>query len=447
MTTRYVEAGPVLSASNITFFSVDLSWTDISIANFVRVTGYRLYRGLGANPTSWSLIRSQSGLTYTDSGLGENTTYSYYVVGTYENGMPTRPSNIVTIKTSYSLTYMYALRSGGFDIIDVHDPTSMFRVSTLGYSQGTNIAEQYADPDYLYWANIGKVNIFKTTPDPLNPTNPYSALWFHQMVVRRNLGTFNNKMFCWLGSTGGGTLGMYCLDISDPSNPSQIGFNNCSTDTFISSGIYLPAQSALAFDPSAGYLWLCYYLTGNGAFVYRFSVGSNGAIGNPEQKYTHLYAGMQGCNVGFIYGGAYWFIWNGVQLESYKLDGSGPLYSAMALPGAPFDFHYQAARVSGNYLYLGADGANAAHSPIIVIDLTTRTVVASIGPTNTNCNGFTLAGTHLFYTSGTSVYAYDISNPLAPNLIGTLNGLPAQLAGISGYSSKGWAGNNGGCET
>jgi len=441
---RLIPAGPILSVTGQDYQSISLAWTDISQPG-IPVIGYQIYRGLGSSPSSFSLIATVGRqLTYVDQGLSPSTTYSYYVVGIYQPGLLTSPSNIVTDTTAAAIPWLYALRSGAMDIYNVADPAHMsLNNSDTAYSQGSTANQQLADSDYLYLANDGKVGIYRWSANPTAPTNPFLYSHASQIIVRRGLTNYNNLMLLWVGSPFA-DIGIYTYNISNPASPTQL--YHSTGDSELAAGQKGPGHSAFAFDPVGGKLWFCTAWTGYKYEISYFPIASDGTIGAMNTMYQTIWGGSNEASMAFIYNGRFWYNQNQTWLKSYYMNGGGEAMTPWTWPGAAGDFHYQPPRiVGGHYAIFGADGANAAHGALIVVDLNTMTVVANIGTLNTQCTSFTIAGPYLFYVTGTTLYAYNISNPTSPSLVSSLGSLPASAIGLTGYASTGWDGNNGLC--
>src|SRR5947208_15208922 len=69
-----------LTATAVSGSQINLSWT--ASTDDVGVTGYRVERCQGAGCTSFAPITTAGGATYSDTGLGANTSYSYRVRAT-----------------------------------------------------------------------------------------------------------------------------------------------------------------------------------------------------------------------------------------------------------------------------------------------------------------------------------------------------------------------------
>ncbi len=74
-----VPAAPTASASTISYNSVKVSWSSVPGAS-----GYQVYRATSQNG-SYSLVKTTSSLSYTNTGLGTGTAY-YYKVRPYASG-------------------------------------------------------------------------------------------------------------------------------------------------------------------------------------------------------------------------------------------------------------------------------------------------------------------------------------------------------------------------
>src|SRR5439155_23044407 len=76
---------------------INLSWTGST--DDVGVTGYPVERCQGAGCTSFAPVGTAAGTTYSDTGLGANTSYSYRVRATDAAGNPSGYSNVASATT------------------------------------------------------------------------------------------------------------------------------------------------------------------------------------------------------------------------------------------------------------------------------------------------------------------------------------------------------------
>src|SRR2546430_15754045 len=76
---------------------INLSWTGST--DDVGVTGYPVERCQGAGCASFAPIGTAAGTTYSDTGLGANTSYSYRVRATDAAGNPSGYSNVASATT------------------------------------------------------------------------------------------------------------------------------------------------------------------------------------------------------------------------------------------------------------------------------------------------------------------------------------------------------------
>src|SRR5213076_1255747 len=86
-----------LTATAVSGSQINLSWT--ASTDDVGVTGYRVERCQGAGCTSFAPIATAGGATYSDTGLGANTTYTYRVRATDAAGNPSGYSEVASATT------------------------------------------------------------------------------------------------------------------------------------------------------------------------------------------------------------------------------------------------------------------------------------------------------------------------------------------------------------
>src|SRR5256884_370194 len=86
-----------LTATAVSGSQINLSWT--ASTDDVGVTGYPVERCQGAGCTSFAPIATAGGPTYSDTGLGANTTYTYRVRATDAAGNLSAYSNVASTTT------------------------------------------------------------------------------------------------------------------------------------------------------------------------------------------------------------------------------------------------------------------------------------------------------------------------------------------------------------
>src|SRR5207302_3857460 len=86
-----------LTATAVGGSQINLSWT--ASTDDVGVTGYPVERCQGAGCTSFAPIGTAGGPTYSDTGLGANTSYSYRVRATDAAGNPSGYSEVASATT------------------------------------------------------------------------------------------------------------------------------------------------------------------------------------------------------------------------------------------------------------------------------------------------------------------------------------------------------------
>src|SRR5213079_1596625 len=86
-----------LTATAVSGSQINLNWT--ASTDDVGVTGYRVERCQGAGCTSFAPIATAGGTTYSDTGLGANTTYTYRVRATDAAGNPSGYSEVASATT------------------------------------------------------------------------------------------------------------------------------------------------------------------------------------------------------------------------------------------------------------------------------------------------------------------------------------------------------------
>jgi hypothetical protein len=438
--TRLYPAAPVLSAGAIGYSSFALSWTDISLRG-IPVIGYQIWRGTGAAPQSFTLIGTtgQGVLTYTDSTVSPGTTYTYYVVGDYDVNRFTSWSNYIT-GTTLAFRYAYTMRGGGMDIYDFLVPASPANAATLtdaNHNQGGNAAiVQVSDPTYI-WINDGTtLYTYQWQGHELNPVLVNTMANAQNALVRRGVASRNNLLFIYNTNTAF----IQSYDISNPASPSLIS-QQAAPSQFL-------GKNGFVYDPISNKLVAAFYNNFNMSGLFTLTVDAAGNLGSPQNIANLSPAFGLTLNMGFLYNGLYWVQSQFQTYSAWKIDGSGQGTGGGGLPGATYDFSGCAVKVKGNYAFICASASNVAHQAILVYDLRTWTLVASLGGTSNTCNSLMITGNMLIYAIGGVVSAYDITALLAsggaPVLLGSVTG-PAEPNGLTGYISDQWAGQNGGC--
>lgn len=115
------------SASTTAPKAINLSWAAPSTSPPIPLTGYYLYRGA-------TLIATQSGTTFTDTGLAYNTSYTYTVYAYNANGQSATPaSTSATTAVACSNAESYTIGGSG---VAVTVPTGCFKVRIRALSGG-----------------------------------------------------------------------------------------------------------------------------------------------------------------------------------------------------------------------------------------------------------------------------------------------------------------------
>src|SRR5213076_3340337 len=95
--TQAPTAPGTLTATAASGSQINLSWT--AATDNVGVTGYPVERCQGAGCTSFAPVGTAAGPTYSDTGLGANSSYSYRVRATDAAGNPSEYSNVASATT------------------------------------------------------------------------------------------------------------------------------------------------------------------------------------------------------------------------------------------------------------------------------------------------------------------------------------------------------------
>src|SRR5437773_2141072 len=95
--TQPPTAPGTLTATAVSGSQINLSW--VASMDNVGVTGYPVERCQGAGCTSFAPIGTAAGTTYSDAGLGANSSYSYRVRATDAAGNPSGYSNVASATT------------------------------------------------------------------------------------------------------------------------------------------------------------------------------------------------------------------------------------------------------------------------------------------------------------------------------------------------------------
>jgi hypothetical protein len=432
-------AGPVLSLTSTTTTTANLAWTDISIPG-AGVVGYRLYRGTGSTPSSFTLLATLGvQLTYGDSGLAQGGTYTYFVVGIYDSGVPTGQSNYLTISTS-PIYYAYSTHVNRVDVYDVHNPASMSlpqsNVSSIsGASNQSGACLSMSDYMWLWSANT--VWLYNWAANNLNPTqvqnNVFTYLNTKGLIIRRGVATRNN--FAFIVDTGAGAW--KCFDITTPGTPTEVGSFNLPYAGSV-------GHHTLAFDAVNNRLiGYAADLSSHGVLQY-MAVASNGALSNLTTLSVDG-SGLDGWAGGFIWGGYYWVLARTGYLQNYTLAGAAGGTAWQVSNTGTNKYVQTPARLLQNRYAFFTSATSDANPSIVYVDMNNGTVY-SLGGTNVAVTNLLLSNNILFYTVGTTIFAYDMTNATSPQLLGSAN--TGQLfGGLTGYISSGWDGNNGLCLT
>ncbi len=127
-----IESEPVpptptgLSCSSVSTSRIDLSWNTVSTA-----TGYKIYRCTGAYCSPTTRVRTQTGTSWSNTGLSSDTVYRYRVKA-YNKAGDSPYSNIVTCKTRSkedASGYLYCYTSSSNSI-----------TVSYGYTKGSNVS-------------------------------------------------------------------------------------------------------------------------------------------------------------------------------------------------------------------------------------------------------------------------------------------------------------------
>src|SRR5256885_2275790 len=95
-----------LTATAVSGSQINLSWT--ASTDDVGGTGDPVERCQGAGGTGFAPIATAGGATYSDTGLGANTSYSYRVRATDAAGNPSGYSNVASATTPATPTGLVA---------------------------------------------------------------------------------------------------------------------------------------------------------------------------------------------------------------------------------------------------------------------------------------------------------------------------------------------------
>jgi hypothetical protein len=449
--TLYTLAGPVLSLTQNGFTSVVLGWTNISVGEYAQaapIVAYRLYRGLGVNPQSFTLIASLGNvLTYTDNTVSSGTVYTYYVQGIYETGTTTAWSNLLTFQT-LALQYVYTLRTSGgqLDIYDVSNVNSPTFVQTRNPGVSNSIPWiSFSQADYMWIDGNGQIFLFQWGGSPLNPTFVGGGAWLNvgtgQAIMRRGTATRNNLFFA---ANGGANIKSY--DISTVTTP--------VLKSTVSWTVAASATRAMAFDAVNNHLILWERNGSTEGGMELWDVAADGTLSQngTTTKYFHLDNGGRDFANCFMYNGFYYIVSSypdglSSNLQRFRVDGSGQdnSYGSAHMSGGSATVNACSARVQGHYAYFGKNNNGLeSHKSVFIVDLNNSASVTELGTVNATCNGLMLSGNYLLFTEGSTLFIYDVTTPTNPQFLGSCNNGPAVFNGITGYLGDGW-GNNGLC--
>lgn len=445
--TRYIPEAPILSLVNRTYNTVTLGWTDISRPG-IPIVGYKLYRGNGASPTSFSLlIQLGAVLQYVDNTVVSGQTYTYYIVGIYNDGLTTPGSNWVTVLVPYAIEYIYGYRSDGqisvLSVADINNPSIAATVN-LGLD-ATGCQTMVQDDKYLYllagtplvsnklyvidWAtNKFSPSLKKTM---INKSGAYNG----SLLVRRGLSTRNNLMFL-LNNTNQ----IESWDITDPENPTLI--------QAVGAPVGVPNGRGFAYEPSTNRIYSGYRAGGSGYFY--IPVNADGTFGS---------------GVGVVLHPTFDLIFNGTAVSeghfwSHAPQDPNSIYYGYVIPGGTVDAGISFITTSvgwfpGRFKAISSDStkiilrdtADSHHHPVTIwstIPTVSGVIHAQLGGLNNICGGFVTLLNYIYFFVNNFLYIYDITNRDSPSLVSSLN-LGATYINFSAFPDDSWYGNNGLC--
>ena len=420
--------------------SIDLSWAVTGATN-LHLVHYEVYR-------NGSLVGTTSNTTYSDTGLTMYTDYDYQVMGHFFPDVHVL-SNEVT-GTTTGTPFIYALVNSGANTaittLDISTPEtpSIVGTTSLGIANTLSVYNISNDDRYIY-ASIGHSGLNRRyvvdCNVPATPVVIVTSTAGLNTVVRRNLSTVNNVLFC-CDVTG---TKMQSWDITDPTTPVKL------------SEITPPDSQAVAwcygYSSVRSRIYCLYSASSVNNYGY-FDVDSTGHL--TWGGFMTITASLSSAAGGAIQGDKWWYndmtqnLFRGYPLEPQS---GTPSKTFTAYPDNSFHvngivnpivfrnrYHIHATRYS-----------QVLATPIEIVDLndsanpiTTRRHIGDFGAT---CNWFTLVGNFLYWLRGSDSHLVvsDISDLDNITEVGDVTLTGVSPMAITSYDLDMWTGNNGLC--